>query len=254
MAITTSTPVVAFPTVDGWTVTLHRYLVHVTAVSVAGADQVVAASATPQIIDQIAPGPKSLLSATVRTARHWEQVGLQIGPARSGSIDFADPVTIADRDMMSTQGYSLFVEGTATKANVTKTLIWGFTTDTLLKDCAGELNGTFIRGLVVPKDGSDSADVVMDGSVLFGDDLDRSRAVPRFDAIAAADADNDGVVTVPELHATAIDAAAASGGVYGLGGMDEVTELGAFIEELARRTVTSFRARGACTAEPTPSN
>jgi hypothetical protein len=149
---------------------------------------------------------------------------------------------------MQRDGLSMYVEGTMKKDDVTKALKLGFTTDPLDKDCAGELNGAFIRGLVVPPDGLDQADVTMSAVGLFADDLVASSAVSRGEAIAAADANADGVITVAELQQVTLDAAKGSGGSYGVGDQADVADLGAFMQALSRKTVTSFRSKGACVA------
>jgi hypothetical protein len=92
----------------------------------------------------------------------------------------------------------------------------------------------------------------MDAGVLFLDDLAATNALPRADAIAAADANGDGVVTMAELQEVTLEVAKESGGLYGVADAADVGDLGAFLEALARRTVTSFRARGACLVEEQP--
>jgi len=253
MDITTTAPTAEkdFTTSDGWLVKYDRFLVHVTSVEVAGDDEVLAASATSQIIDQVAPAPKSLLSATVRTARPWEDVTLRIGPATvdpETETAVALPVKEADRDMMQKDGLALYVEGKASKAGVSKAFKWGFSTDTLYKDCNANVNGTVVRGLVVPPDGNDTADVVMGGDVLFRDDL--AGGALRGDAIFAADADNDGVITLAELRGKPLEALRATGAPYATGDKTEIADLGAFVEALTRQLVVRFRSNGTCAAAP----
>ena len=254
LEITTSAPAVEreLVTADGWTLKYDRFLVHVSAVNVSGDDRVLAASAGPQIVDQVAPAPKSLLIGTVRTARAWEDVNLQIGPALPDTeIALAPTVTETDRAMMQNGGLALHVEGKVSRAGVVKTFKWGFTTDTIYGECDESQSGKVVRGLVVPPDGKDTADVVIGGEVLFADDL--AAGVPRVDAIARADADADGTITLDELPATSLDAARAAGGGYGTAGRDDVTDLGAFVESLTQRLVVRFRATGACRPEPVTS-
>jgi hypothetical protein len=250
MDVTTSAPTVEteFVTSDGWLVKYDRFLVHVTGVNVSGTDRVLAASATPQIIDQVAAAPKSLLSARLRTARAWEDVSFQIGPATVGAdTTVVPPVKEADRDMMQKDRLSLYVEGKASKAGVVKAFKWGFSTDTIYKDCEENRNGAVVRGLVVPPDGNDTADIVMSGDALFADDL--AGGIVRAEAVTAADADNDGVVTLAELRATPLDKARSAGAPYSIGDKADVADLGAFVEALTPRVVTRFRAAGKCTAE-----
>jgi hypothetical protein len=255
MDVTTSAPTLELGketvTADGWTVKFDRFLVHVSAVTVAGDDGVVAASAPPQILDQVAPSPKSLLSATLRTARPWEKLSIQLGPASAeAEATFAEPVTAADRDMMQTRGLTFYVEGRLAKAGAGKLFKWGVSTDTLHKDCAGERDGAVIRGLVVPPDGGDSADIAMSGSVLFSDDLAAPGAHLTAESIVRADSDGDDVVTFEELHAMPLEEARTDASKYQTGEASDVTDMGTFVEHLSRRVVTHFRGSGTCTAEP----
>ncbi|HVH44145.1 MAG TPA: EF-hand domain-containing protein [Labilithrix sp.] len=254
MDITTSAPSVEkdIVTADGWTVKYDRFLVHVTGIEVAGTDQVLAASATAQIVDQVAPGSKSLLSAPVRTARPWEVVTFQIGPAvLDTETAIIEPVKEADRDMMQKDGLSFYVEGKASKAGIVKAFKWGFKTDTLYKDCEENRSGTVVRGLVVPPDGNDTADVGMAGEILFSDNLAAAGEL-RAEAIATADADGDGTVTLAELRAAPLDVARTVGGSYAIGTRAEIADLGAFVEAQTQSVVARFRATGKCTAEPVP--
>ena len=102
----------------------------------------------------------------------------------------------------------------------------------------------------MPPDGNDTADIVMGGDVLFRDDL--AGGSLRGDAIFAADADNDGVVTLAELRGKSLDALRATGASYATGDKTEIADLGAFVEALTRQLVVRFRSNGACTAEAAP--
>jgi hypothetical protein len=255
----TTTAATTATTSDGWNATFTKMLVHVSAVTVAGGDQVVAATAGPLILDQAAPGSKDLLSATVRVARPWEEVSLELGPATLDAVTLVPPVVETDRDRMQRDGLSLYFEGTLTKGSVTKKLELAFKSDTLDKDCAGEVNGGFLRGLIVPPDGIDTANVTMSPAALFADDLaasvggvtgDGGGAVLRGEAIANGDANADGVVTTDELAKTPLDdVRAATGAAYGVGDQTDIADLGAFLEALSRKYVSSFRTNGGCLAE-----
>jgi hypothetical protein len=258
LELTTSSPTAekGFTTSDGWNVKLTHLFLDVSAVTVAGVDGVVTASATSQIIDQVPAGPKTLLSATVRTARPWEEVSFEIAPAAvtdDVGPSFAEPVTQADVDAMVKGGLSFSVQGSATKGAVTKTFAWGFTTDTIHSGCTGDLNGASVPGLVVPKGGIDSAAITMDGSVLFSDSLTGAAGTLRFEPLAAADADKDNTVTLDELAAVTLEGLrTAKAGAYTTPDGSEVADLRAFTEELTRRVVSSFRAKGSCKSEAAP--
>ncbi len=251
--ITTSAPTTssALVTADNWSISFERFLVHVSAIAVASVDGVPAATAGPQIVDQGASEPNTLLSATVRSARLWENVSFEVGPAAPAAegeeIGLGEGVTEADRDRMLRQGLSLYVEATAKREDAVKTLAWGFATDTLHRDCRTSADAP--AGLIVRQNGSDVTNIVMSLGPLFADDHTAEGPPLRFDAMAAADADADGIVSLDELRAVPLEVARESGGTY-LAGSEEVVDLGAFVEALTRRIVVEFGAdRGHCAAE-----
>jgi hypothetical protein len=230
MEVTATADAGDFVTSDGWNVTFNRVLVNIREVSVSGADGLSAATSSAQIVDLKEPGSKSLLSATLRTARTWEQVQLQIGPTEAEEDEddetLVEPVDDAERDRKAMQkdGLSIYVDATLTRADTTKKVQWGFTTDTLYKDCEG--------GLVVPVDGTGSADIGMSPQVLFAE-------VPggptRADPIVLADADHDDTITLDELRTVPLEG--------------EMT-LGGLVEQLSRSLVQRYRDAGKCTAVP----
>lgn len=256
LELTTTAPTIeqAITTADGWSIKYDRFLVHVSSVAVAGLDQVLTASATPQLIDQVAPPPKSLLAATVRTARPWEDVSFQIGPAAAeGDITLVEPVKDADVEKFKKDGLALYMEGKASKAGVTVSFKWSFTTDTLYNNCVGALGGVDTPGFVVPPNGTDTANVAMRGDVLFRDDA-TDAAVLRFDPFAGADADKNGEVTQEELDAVKLEGLRATGrGAYGTGDKTDISTLKGFVDERTRNIVGTFRDKGACKAGLPPS-
>ena len=91
--------------------------------------------------------------------------------------------------------------------------------------------------------GNDSIELTIHGDHFFYDDLQAADAVVRGEAVFAADADNDGEVTLAELaQVRLVDLPADQ---YGTGGVDGVDDLGAFIEFLSR-TVGHYRGEGEC--------
>ena len=100
----------------------------------------------------------------------------------------------------------------------------------------------------------DTADIAMDGSVLLSDSLGGGGASTlRFDPFAAADADKDSVVTLDELQAVTLDSLkAAKTGNYETPEGSTIVDLRGFTEELTRRVVSSFRAKGSCKSAAAP--
>jgi hypothetical protein len=242
--VTTTAPTAEkeISTADGWTIKPGKLLVHVSSIEIAGLDEVVAASATGQVVDLVPPGPKLLLEATARLARPWEVVTFRVGPATEESAPL-EPVAEVDSTAMAAGGLSIWLEATATRGAETKTIKWGLASDITYTDCEGDRGGARVKGIVVPVDGTDTADIVMRGDVFFTDRLDGTGAI-RFDA------DANGEVTLDELAAVPLDTARASG-AYDVGDRADVTSLGAFVEALSPSLVASFRANGRCAASRT---
>lgn len=238
-----------FTTSDGWAVKYTHFVVNVSAVTVQGNDNVIPASATAQVIDLVPPGSQTLVTADNRVARAWEKVSFEIAPTTADSAPLGG-VAPADVANLATGGISVFVQGTMTKGAVTKTLTFGFTPNTKYEACTGTINGVPTPGLVVPKDGSDTAAIGFAGDVLFFDNLISRGHVLRGDPIAAADANKDGAIDNAELTAVTLDSVRAAivpapGSIYE--SVDGIKDLNGFMNNQARSIVTTFRDTGSCT-------
>jgi hypothetical protein len=142
-------------------------------------------------------------------------------------------------------GQSLYVAGTATKADVQKRFAWGFAIGTRYEECRSQQDGREQSGVVVTNNGEVVVELTTHGDHLFYDRLQASPdpAIPtslRFDALAAADLDEDGEVTLAELLQKPLDVLS-----YDPSGLGAATH-GAFVTALAR-TVGHFRGEGECT-------
>ena len=235
--------------VDGWTVHYGKFLIAFHGISVANSkDEVAATMAGSKLVDNARPGKKDLVTFSNVASQAWDQVGYQIKPPLADAELVGS--TAADRDLMVARGYSIYVEGSATKPGVDgqmvkKTFHWGFTTATRYHDCqqAAE-SGHAVTGIVVPEGGTDVSELTTHGDHLFYDRLKASpdpavKTVLRFDEKAAADRNNDGEVTLEELNAAPIDVTK-----YDPSGFDAPT-LGAFMTALTR-TIGHFRGEGEC--------
>lgn len=90
------------------------------------------------------------------------------------------------------------VDGIAEKAGVQKTFAWMFDTMVAYSDCDTHTE--------VPRDGVGELQITVHADHLFYDSIVAEEPALRFDPIAAADTDDDGVVTMAELAATDIGA------------------------------------------------
>ncbi|MBZ4422645.1 hypothetical protein [Myxococcus sp. RHSTA-1-4] len=232
-------PAAAFA--DGWTVKYGKFLVMLGEVKVASSDETAAEQGPSKVFDVHKSGPVVVETFKDLPAKEWEHVSYAIAPWPEAVAGNADA---RDVERMKAEGYSIYVEGTATKGSVTKRFAWGFPTDTLYEHCESPDLG---KGVTVPKEGEETVELTLHGDHLFFDDLQSPAAKMRFDALAAADklgiAGPDGEVTLEELQA--VDLTELPQGQYGTGGVGNVRNLRDFVTALVR-TVGHFRGEGEC--------
>lgn len=231
---------------DAWAIQYDKFLVNIGHVVVAeegGAK--VAEMPGSTLFDHTQSGVKAVIAFTDLPARAYTHVSYEIAPttAQAKTVGVSD----ADKALMVTNGYSAFVEATATKGAVTKKYAWGFTTATLYDRCQGELGGKETDGVVVTNGGTDQPQITIHGDHLYYDDLQAKEAKVRFDDIAAADADKDGTITMEELTKVKLAAIPKENGPYGTGSAAGINDLGAFVSALSR-TIGHFRGEGECFA------
>jgi hypothetical protein len=124
--------------VDQWAVTFRRFLLGLGDVSAArGHEAPDLQAAAYRVYDVARPsdGAGVLVSSATVPAGGYDHVAYRVAPAPAGAQ--AANAAAADVDLMTRQGYSIFVEGEATKGAVTKTFAWGFTTRTHYHEWTG---------------------------------------------------------------------------------------------------------------------
>lgn len=231
--------------VDGWTVRFSKFLVSIGGIVVSNqAGESGGTHPGSKLFDNTVPGVKSVVEFPGIAARAWDRVSYEIAPV-TDETELDASASEDDETLMLDGGYSLFASGTATKDGVEKTFAWGFTTATLYDECSSEQDGREQEGLVVKNNARTTAELTTHGDHFFYDRLQASpdATVPtslRFDALAAADEDGDGEVTLEELDGTLIDVR-----LYDPSGLGAAT-YGEFVTALAR-TVGHFRGEGECT-------
>jgi hypothetical protein len=229
--------------VDGWTVVYDRFLVNIGGVEIADGDEVGAEAPGFTLFDQAATGVKHLVTFDDVPAKAWPEVSYEIRRVTSDS-GLGPEVSAADRDLMKQHGYSVFVEGTASNGDETKRFAWGFDKPTRYGACKGEEDGVEREGLVVKKNAEVDIQLTIHGDHPFYDRLQESpntavQTSLRFDALAEADADEDGEVTLVELDGAVLDVTRYDPSPF------EVTTLGEFMGELIR-TIGHYRGEGEC--------
>ena len=231
--------------VDGWSLKYDKFLVNFQNIQVADAAGSVGASMKgSQLFDNHAPGVKPIVTFEDVEAKAWDEVSYEIAPVTSKTALSAS-VTGDDRALMIDGGFSLYVEGTARKGDVSKHFAWGFPLSTRYVDCHAEQDGRDEDGVVVTNNAQLEVQLTTHGDHLYYDRLQASpdpaiQTSLRFDALAAADADEDGELTLEELNAAPLNVR-----LYDPSGLRAASQ-GAFVTALAR-TVGHFRGEGECT-------
>ncbi|WP_044246457.1 hypothetical protein [Chondromyces apiculatus] len=227
---------------DGWEVTFGKFLVVLRNVTVAdGEGQVGARMEGSVLVDHVAAGVKPVASFGALEAKTWSEVSFEISPVDAETALVS--ATEADKQLMVDAGASVYVEGQASKGDVTKQFVWAFEDATAYTSCRGDKDGKETEGVLVTSGGTDSVELTIHGDHLFYDDLQADNAVLRFEAIAGADANDDGEVTMAELSAVPLTSIAE--GSYGTGSAGGINDLGTYVAALAR-TLGHFRGEGEC--------
>ena len=231
---------------DGWTIKFSRFLIVIGDITVADKNAGTAGKVSgTQLFNLVSLGPHDVGALSGLEARTWDRVGYSV-PGNSVQTTLHSSATSADMSLMRNGGnYSVYVEGSATKAGATKTFGWGFSNSTRYDDCQADVEGKPVHGVTITNGGSESVELTIHGDHFFYDDLASPDAVIRFDAIAAADANNDGAVTRGELDQVKLVDIAE--GTYGTGSASHVDDLGAFVEALTA-TLGHYRGEGHCAA------
>ncbi len=141
------------------------------------------------------------------------------------------------------------MDAVATKGGVTKKYTWGFKTATSYRQCKARVGGKEVEGLVVTNGGTDNPQITIHGDHLYYDDLQDPDSKVRFDNIAAADGDNDGIITLEELSRVELAKIPKEKGPYGTGSARGINDLEAFHTALSR-TVGHWRGEGECFSSP----
>ncbi|MBW2736094.1 MAG: hypothetical protein JRH20_27225 [Deltaproteobacteria bacterium] len=221
---------------DGWEVHFQKFLLHLGRVSALhetssevsfGADQGWTFDLTAST-----DGAGQVVHQAPTAVGRYPRVDYEITPALSTSS--GGNATSDDRALMLDNGYSVYVVAEAKHATQpAKHFSWGFSTTTRYSECESLAE--------VTKVGTGSTQLTIHADHLFLDDLVSPEAGFLFDLIAAADADNDGDVTMAELEVQSIIGQER----YGVGNHTEVENLAQFIGHLVG-TVGHIDGEGHC--------
>jgi hypothetical protein len=229
--------------VDGWQVVFSKFLVTFHDLRVRDqAGREAGRMPGSVLFDNTVPGVKPVVTFERVPAKAWTDVSFAIAPS-TAETELGQGVTEDDLLLMLDGGYSLYAAGIAEKDGVEKSFAWGFDLGTRYRDCHSEQGGRDELGVVVTNNATVEAQLTTHADHLFYDRLRSSEGQVtsvRFDALAAADVNDDGQVTLEELDQKVLDVVSG----YDRSGLDASTH-GAFIRELTR-TVGHFRGEGEC--------
>jgi hypothetical protein len=236
---------------DNWSVKYSKFLVDYHSVAIADENNSVAAKLDhPLVFDmtkKATGNPKTLFTAELE-AKAWPNVSYQVGPI-SDDATAGDLAADTDVTLVRTDQASVHVEGTATSpTGTTKTFNWSFSPATLFQGCHGEQDGKDVDGVIVTNGGNQIVELTVHGDHLFYDDLQSEEAVPRFQALADADANNDGDITLAELDQVPLYTIPIDKGTYGTGALGNVNTLGDY-ERTLSRTIGHYRGEGSCNSK-----
>ncbi len=181
---------------DGYTVSFSKFLIALSDISAAEEGEAAAlTSSKMQIWDMTEHGPTKIVAATVPEGDYTHSA-YRISPATAGAS--SGNASEEDVQRMIEEGWSVFVEGTASDGTTEVSFVWGFDTDTVYDPCHS-------KG-ALDADGKATIQITIHGDHLFYDSAISEDPDVRFNDIALADADDDGTVTEEELEAYDITA------------------------------------------------
>ena len=214
---------------DGWAVRFDHFYVVVSGLKAPGVTFDGA-----YVFDLARPsgGAGHPITEAMIAAGHHPTLGYAIRPVSAATPANVDaPVAEA----LVAGGFSMQVEGEATRGDEARRFAWRFATATTYTACETDQH--------LADGGRIESQLTVHADHLFYDDLDSAEPGLAFDLIAGADADGDGLVTEVEL--AAVDLATQER--YQVGSRP-ITDLWRFIEQQAT-TVGHIDGEGHCAAE-----
>jgi len=231
---------------DGWSIEYDKFLIALGDVSIEKDGANGRSLAGIAVFDLTEAGPHGFGSIEGLAEGNWDEFGFSSLVA-DAYTERSDSAGAADLELMVAEGYNVYVSGRASKAGAEVRFAWGFAEPVRYASCVDLSEGQETAGVVVGDKASVEAQLTIHGDHLFYDDLASREAKLRFDVIAAADADDDGEVSLDELAAVRLADLGPDQGTYGVGASD-VDDMRAFVEA-ATTSLGHFNGEGHCRPE-----
>ena len=202
---------------DGWTVRYDRFLVTIGNVRAARSDasETLAEPAVYVLDLRNAPAGGYIIAEFAEaSAVRWDRFGFDLPNAGAGARALA-PTTEADAAFMIAEGYSIYFEGTLSKADGESCppgggpcvpapevrFAWGLSAGTSFDDCASEDGAP---GFAIPSGGTVQVKPTIHGDHWFFSSITAGEEITKRYAqyIADSDLDQDGETTLDELRMT----------------------------------------------------
>lgn len=180
---------------DGWDLSFDHWYVGLGDVTLSSVDtDDVVVTGGSAVLDLVGlDGPSSIATLTAPGERHRFGFSTRV-PEGADIVDESDVA-----DLMAADGAVHWLQGSATDGTTTVTFDWTFGDEV---DYTGCENGDDASdGIAVSSDETVSAEITLHTDHLLWTQLGTEQAALGFAALAAADADEDGEVTVAELQA-----------------------------------------------------
>jgi hypothetical protein len=230
---------------DGWRITFDEFLISIGEVSIGEPNAAPAyRMQESMLVSMKSPGDKPVTQFSDVPARAYPNVRYAVLPVTETAL-LGVGATAEQKARMMRDGQSLYVSGRFTKGSDVKSFAWGFSARTSYENCKADVGGKETPGIVVTKGVTESVQLTIHGDHLFYDDLRDPNAKLRVDAIASADTDGNGDITLAELASVKLASIPSTFGPYGTGSASGIHDLRAFVEALSH-TVGHFRGEGDC--------
>lgn len=234
--------------VDGWSVAFDKFLLSVGVFEAAqsgGGERLSESAVTVLDLTKLPSSGFTLADFTDVSATRYDRVSFGT-PLPTSDAHRDSRVDESDFEAMVDGGYSHWVEGSATKGDVTKAFSWGISAPTAYSECGPEEGAL---GVVVPRGGTAQAELTMHGDHFFFDAFPEGveHVSRRANWLVVADRDDDGTITLAELEESSAEELFSSD-EYSLSGSIVPVENGLDWITAQAHTLGHFQGEGECVA------